>query len=137
MTRSILVLLTTLLLSPALDTTRSTPRKGPGALSGWTINDTDPDHGSEYFPVKLVIARKGRIIRKISGDPFVWQWMFLADGKRIAYQSGPFHFSLQCVLADVDSGKTLQSYDCFHEPLAGDAPGWVKDLKQVDVDWNK
>lgn len=128
----LLLLLTPFLLTP----TQSTHRPGPNHLSGWTLNNTVPGHAGDRFPMTLVIARNNQVIRKIAGDPFLWQWMFLPDGKRVAYQSGPFHFSLQCILADINSGKIIQNYDCNPDPLPANAPPWVKDLKHIHEDWN-
>jgi hypothetical protein len=68
------------------------------------------------------------VIRKIDGDPFVWKWMFLANGRQVAYESGPLHFSLTCILADIQTGRILKSYDCFRE-LPESAPEWVKRLE--------
>ena len=103
---------------------------GPDGLEGWTLNSPlpPPDRPDEKFPFTLVIARNRHIIRKIEGDPFVWNWMFWAEGKQVAYESGPLHFGLQCILADVKWGKQLSNYDCFHG-IPDNAPNWLKALE--------
>lgn len=100
---------------------------GPGGLEGWTVREEIEEQG--MLPSGLVIARGGRVIRRIEGDPFVWSWMFVADGKQVAYQTGPLHFAMSCVLVDVSSGKQLAMQDCFAEPVRANAPHWVKRLK--------
>jgi hypothetical protein len=107
-------------------------RRGPEGLEGWTLNSSIPDEapGGEKYPFTLVIARNGREIRRIEGDPFVWQWIFWADGKQVAYESGPLHFGMSCILADIETGHQLTTVDCYHE-LPKDAPEWVVKLEAV------
>lgn len=78
----------------------------------------------------LVIARDRIILRRYKGDGFIWKWIFLHDGKQVAYESGPLHFSMTCVLADLRTGKEQATFDCFSEPLAPGAPDWVKQLEE-------
>jgi hypothetical protein len=73
---------------------------------------------------------QGRVLRKIDGDPFVWQWIFWDNGRQVAYESGPLHFGLQCTLVNVRTGKKLASYDCFHG-VPSDAPDWLKALEKA------
>jgi len=49
----------------------------------------------------LVLARNGHRLRRIEGEPIIWKWMFWADGRQVAYETGPLHFGMSCVLADV------------------------------------
>jgi hypothetical protein len=108
--------------------TPSEHRAGPNGYEGWTLDSPIPDHPNETFPFTLVVARKGRVVRKIDGDPFVWQWIFWKDGREVAYESGPLHFGLQCTLMSVGSGKKLASVDCFHG-IPENAPDWLKALE--------
>ncbi len=113
------------------DSDRPTPSEhlaGPHGLEGWTLDGPIPDHPGEKFPFTLVIARNGRVIRRFPGEGFVWRWKFFADGRQVAYESGPMHFVLACVLADIETGKELARYDCAPE-LPPDAPDWVKTLE--------
>ncbi len=132
---AVIELATVLLLLPhAQDKVKpieSRHRQGSHGLSGWTLSETAPgDESQGPMPFTLVISRDGHTLRSIKGDPFVWQWMFLADGKQVAYQTGPLHFSLECVLLDVRSGKERARYDCFKDPLPASAPAWVKQLEK-------
>jgi len=108
--------------------TESPHRNGPDGLEGWTLNYTIPERPGEQYPEVLVLARRGRIIRRIPGSPFVWNWIFWAGGRQIAYETGPLHFGMRCTLADIPTGRELASYDCFHE-LPADAPEWEKALQ--------
>lgn len=106
-------------------------RAGPNGLEGWTlswkINDDGP---ADRYPGALVIARRGKLMRRIEGDPFVWKWMFVNGGKQVAYEVGPLHFSMTCVLLDVKSGRRLGDYDCW-SPVGRKAPRWVEALEVV------
>lgn len=110
--------------------TESEHRRGPNGYEGWTLNSALPEQPSERLPWMLVIARKGRVIRRIKGDPFVWNWIFWANGKQVAYESGPLHFGLSCMLADVKTGRVLESFDCFHG-IPDNAPGWLRALENA------
>ena len=55
--------------------------------------------------------------RRIQGDPFLWKWVFLHDGKLIAYETGPLHFVLTCELMNLQSGRILGTYDCYNKDL--------------------
>lgn len=108
--------------------TPSEHRPGPHGLEGWTLNGPLPD-GTEddKYPYILVIARNGKEIRRFEGSAFVWKWMFVDDGSRVAYESGPLHFGMSCILADIATGRELGIYDCYHE-LPDNAPEWVRTL---------
>jgi hypothetical protein len=108
--------------------TESQHRCGPDGLEGWTLNYTIPDRPGQQYPEVLVLARRGRIIRRITGSPFVWNWIFWAGGQQIAYETGPLHFGMLCTLADIPTGRELANYDCFHG-LPASAPEWEKALQ--------
>jgi hypothetical protein len=102
-------------------------RKGPHGLEGWTLLVPIENQGD--LPMTLVIAQDNKIMHKFPGDGFVWNWIFLNDGRQVAYESGPLHFALACVLVDVQTGKEQARFDCFSEPLPQNAPAWVKQLE--------
>lgn len=126
-----LLLASTILLSAqsADKPTESAPVSGPHGLMGWTLGHSVPDsgYGDEQFAFTLVLARNGKVLRHIEGDPIIWKWIFWADGKQVAYQTGPFHFSETCVLTDVATGQTLATLDCYHQ-LPAKVPDWVTAL---------
>jgi hypothetical protein len=104
---------------------------GPKGLEAWAVHANYAGEFAEYnqYPAALIIARHGHVVRRIDGSPFLWSWIFLDDGKRIAYQSGPLHFGMACILADIASGKQLATFDCYSTPR-DTAPKWVDDLEQ-------
>ena len=114
---------------PADKPTQSGHTPGPDGLEGWTLDSPVPSsgYGDERFAFTLVIARHGHIIRRISGDPIIWAWIFWADGREVAYETGPFHFGLACFLIRLSDGRKLDSYDCYHD-LPPVKPDWVKAL---------
>jgi|GEM_PF-1309604 len=116
---------------PGSKPTESEHIKGPNGLDSWTLNWPVPDsnYGNEPLPFTLVLARNGHKLHRIQGDPFVWKWMFWDSGHQVAYQTGPLHFSMTCVLIDVGSGRQVETVDCWQE-LPADAPDWAKALEK-------
>ena len=53
-------------------------RTGPHGLEGWTLDSPAPDsgYGDERFAYTLVLARNGRVLQRIEGDPIIWSWTF-------------------------------------------------------------
>jgi hypothetical protein len=104
--------------------------KGPHGLEGWQL--LYALENGDKLPGTLVVSRNGKIIGKFGGGPFLWRWTFIADGKRIAFERGPLHFSMWCVLADLRTAKELNNVDCFQypeKPPKGGWPSWVDELK--------
>ena len=106
----------------------SVHRVGLNGLEAWT--ESHPLADDESAPVTLVIAQRGRVIRRIHGDPFVWGWIFWKNGKQVAYETGSLHFNLVCRLVDIASGRQLANRDCYRE-LTEDAPAWEKALRSA------
>ena len=103
--------------------------KGPHGLEGWTLNwflkdSDDPDR----YPLVLEITKDGRTIQRIEGHPFIWKWMFWSDGRQVAYESGPRHFAMGCVLVDTETGRQIAAFDCEYVDLPKNAPEWLKAL---------
>ena len=106
---------------------------GPNGLEGWTLDSpvAGSGYGDQRFAFALIVARHGHIIRRITGEPIIWRWIFLADGREIAYETGPFHFGESCFLIRLSDGRKLDSYDCYHDvPTA--KPDWVKALEATE-----
>lgn len=102
---------------------------GANGLEGWTESVTiDEVKEQGPLPVALVIARHGKVVRRIDGSPFVWAWRFQPDGRRVAYETGPLHFSMTCELADIQTGKQLDSVDCYQPPEH--MPKWAEELER-------
>ena len=120
--------LVALLAQTSATGTESPHRSGPHGLEGWTINYPIPNY--DTMPRTLVIARNGRVLHRIDGRPLIFTWMFQENGAHVAYSTGPLHSVETCILVDTKSGKEVDDYNCFPEPLASTAPTWVKLLKQ-------
>jgi len=118
---------------PADKATESEHRRGPAGLEGWTLESPVPNsgYGDQRFAFTLVIARHGHVIRRISGDPIIWSWIFWADGRQVAYETGPFHFGMSCFLVRLPDGHRLDSYDCYHDQPPA-KPDWVKALEATE-----
>lgn len=104
---------------------------GPQGLTGWKLTYV-LDNQNEVSDT-LVVARNGTRIRQIQGDPFIWRWMFLDDGKSIAIESGPLHFGMACILIDLVKGTALQRLNCFtypDNPPLGGWPEWLTKLEE-------
>jgi hypothetical protein len=108
--------------------TESQHQAGPDSWEGWTLSYVIPDlDPNEIYPMTLVLAHKGHVVRRIAGAPFIWEWIFWSHGQQVAYATGPLHFGMQCVLIDIRSSHELGSVDCFHDLPAG-APDWARRL---------
>ncbi len=105
-------------------------RQGPNGWEGWTLLSSIPDDATQRYAFTLVLAHNGKVVRRFDGDPFVWEWIFWADGKQVAYESGPLHFGMNCILADIETGRQLGSVDCYHE-LPDNAPDWAVKLESA------
>jgi hypothetical protein len=106
-------------------------RAGPNGLEGWLVRERVAGVESQGpLPTSLVIARNGKIIRRLSiqGGPFYWNFVFLAGGKQVAFEHGSLHFNLTCTLMDIDTAEHIRNYDCYQTPLSDTAPQWVKQL---------
>ena len=60
-----------------------------------------PELNQGPLPVSLIIANEGGVVRRIRDRQFLWAWRFEHNGTQVAYETGPLHFSLSCVLVDV------------------------------------
>jgi hypothetical protein len=101
-------------------------------LKGWTLDYPFPDRPEDRYPRVLVVSRKGRVIRKITGQHYIWNWIFWSEGREVAYEDGPPHFLMRCILVDVATGRQLENIDCFGE-LPPNAPLWAKTLEMHTV----
>jgi hypothetical protein len=76
---------------------------------------------------KLAVYRHGRLLWSTEGKPFIWDFVFLNGGAKLAYATGPMHFGMNCYLVSSGTGTRIDSFDCYHhdEP---NWPQWVRDL---------
>lgn len=111
---------------------------GPHGLTGWTVSAITPGVENQgLLPLELVIARNRHIVRRLKGSPFVWKWDFQHNGRWVAYEAGPLHFSMACYLVDIQSGRQLAVYDCYTNDFnALSTPAWVRQLDRDGNPWN-
>ncbi len=100
-----------------------------GVTKGWMVEYPSPDKGQSDVAGTLVIARRGRVIRRIEGDSTFWGWVFWNGGRSVAYETGPLHGATMCVLRDVRSGQVVEKMlgDC--QDATEEAPAWVRAVK--------
>ena len=118
------------LTSLAAQHIKSARRDGPHGLVGWTLDSPFPDRPADHYPRVLIISQNGRLVRRIQAEHYIWNWIFWADGHQVAYEDGPPHFMMRCILADLKTGKTLEDVDCFRTVPDG-SPAWLTTLEKV------
>jgi hypothetical protein len=70
----------------------------------------------------LVIYRAGHVVRTFPSI-LIWDWQFQDGGKRVAWSSGGTHGGVQsCLLADVDSGRTVAQWS---RQSGDELPDWA------------
>ena len=99
-----------------------------GITTGWVLTYDNPDPGQAWrrYPLRLVIARRGRVIRRLDITT-IWKWTFWEGGQEVAVEAGPMHGSADCLLISVESGKNVGTFDHCSDDTSG-APEWVKAL---------
>src|SRR5262245_49985083 len=92
-----------------------------GQTVGWLAKTYD------NFAIKLVIYRKGRIIRTIEPGGFIREWRFWKDGTQTAIYSGGLHFAGTSFLYDIVTGRQLEKNDCQGRRDEVGCPEWTRD----------
>lgn len=78
------------------------------------------------LPGELIVSRRGHVLQRLPGHPFIWDWFFW-DDQSVAMLSGPLHSGFECDLLDIHSGKLIAGYNCYDDP-PDHPPGWVQQL---------
>ena len=102
-----------------------------GVTEGWvlTYDNPDPDRRWERLPLTLVVARRGKVVRRWEITT-VQSWVFWEGGREVAYEEGGLHGPGSCFLVSVRTGRRLEEYPAECDDPKEDAPGWVKLLQQ-------
>ncbi len=107
------------------------PAISPDHVSvGWLAEFEDTSSPSPIDPdaFTLVLYRNAHIVRRISGDPIVWDWKFERGGKAVAYSTGSRDGGAnECLLVDVDSGNVLGDW---LTSSSSDSPSWAEQLRR-------
>ena len=100
---------------------------------GWVV-DVENCCTSYPIPLRVVIFRRGSVLRAFVPGQMIWNWMFIEGGKRVAVVSGPPHgpeigtYSLY----DVQTGKLISEVigDETTQSLEANAPDWARLLEE-------
>ena len=100
---------------------------------GWLVLYPYPDPRSandvrsEPIAGALVLFRSGRVVHRFPTEQTFWDWQFQAEGKRVAYSTGPTHGgAAECVLRDVQTGKVVAQWSIKRSIQP---PEWARTLR--------
>ena len=104
-----------------------------GVTRGWLVESPSPDQSEvsqrwRTVAGTLVIARHGRVVRRISAEQTFWRWAFWDGGKEVAYEVGPMHGATECRLVAVKTGREVATMPGDCADVSADAPAWVVEL---------
>lgn len=104
-----------------------------GVTKGWLVEIPWPDQDDasqswRTIAIRVVIARRGRVIRRIDGGVGIWNWDFWKGGQQVAFEVGPVHGETSCALIDIKTGRTVDEWpgDCRFVSEMDNVPDWVK-----------
>jgi hypothetical protein len=97
-----------------------------GITTGWVLTYDNPQPGQEWrrYPLRLVIARRGKVIRRWDITT-VLNWAFWNGGHEVIVEAGGMHGPADCIRKSVDTGKDLATFANCTEDAPG-APDWAK-----------
>jgi hypothetical protein len=99
-----------------------------GYTVGWSeLHRIEPPLVSETIEIagKLVVFKKGKVVRAIDCEPWLRSWGFVKEGQQVAVYVGGLHFAGQYVLYDVETGKAV---DYAGDPITEQSPVWAKQI---------
>jgi hypothetical protein len=108
---------------------------GDGRTAGWLVTYGSPAVTYDIAGT-LVVWRGGRIIQRFPGrfqeGPVFWSWSFVADGKQVAYHTGPLHFesTSHCYLHNVSDGRLVAQWDGKLDDDSATRPAWTAGLRR-------
>jgi hypothetical protein len=85
---------------------------GDGRTAGWLVMYEMPRVVSYPISGTLVVWRGGAVIRRFRTEQIFWSWAFVADGKHVAYHTGPLHGerTSHCELRNVSNGRLVAQW---------------------------
>ena len=100
-----------------------------GAIKGWLVEFPWPDQDDvsqswRTVAWTLVIAKHGKVVRRIQAPVTFWSWNFWNGGREVVIEEGHPHGTPWFTRRDITSGRELESWEGDIE--AGNAPAWVK-----------
>jgi hypothetical protein len=98
--------------------------------AGWLVEYWSPFfHSGQSRPLKLVIYRPGKALRRFSARSMFWSWWFVDDGKQVGYCENfphPFGAPPLCELRDIKTGRRIDRY----VPKGDQPPEWATDVPE-------
>ena len=90
---------------------------------GWLALYPSPLPSSQsQVPLMLVLFRNGVVLRRFPAEQPYYGWSFRANGRRVASCDGPpSGGATRCLLRDIETGKTVESWD----PKSAGRPPWA------------
>jgi hypothetical protein len=81
------------------------------------------------IPQIIVVYRERKIVRRIEGQPLIWNWGFFGADNEIAVSIGPQHGEngVHFELHDLQNGRLLASWE---ERSKQEEPAWVSALRK-------
>jgi hypothetical protein len=96
---------------------------------GWLVNYELPGVVSYPIALTLVVWRGGAVIRRFRTEHTIWSWAFAANGKQVAYHTGPLHGerASYCELRNVSDGRLVARWSGDLDDAAK-RPEWTAEL---------
>ena len=104
------------------------PQVAPDGTAGWLV-EYQVEGVESAVAATLTLWRGGRTIRRFPTQQSFWSWSFYAEGKQVAFHTGPLHGEPKshCELHDVASGRLIAQWDGdLGSP--GNRPAWTSGL---------
>jgi hypothetical protein len=97
--------------------------------AGWLVMYEMPGVVSYPIAGMLVVWRGGAVIRRFRTEQTFWSWAFVANGKQVAYHTGPLHGerASHCELRNVSDGRLVAQWSGDLDDAAK-RPAWTAEL---------
>lgn len=110
----------------------STPKVSPSGMVGWIVYSLKNDgksiemYGELPINGKVSLCEKGKVLATVSTTkPFIEQWGFSQDGRRIVVKSRGAHGPATIQLFAIKGGPAEAAVDAYSEHL----PEWARPYK--------
>ena len=96
---------------------------------GWLVDYDNLGATSYPIPLKLIIYRDGKRIRKLGNGMLIGTWRFSDNGKQVAFYTNTVHGDLAPYyeLHDIETDKIV---DKWEGQLTDKTPAWAKRLSE-------
>jgi hypothetical protein len=96
--------------------------------AGWLVLKPADCCVSYPIPQIVVVYRERKIVRRIEGQPLIWNWQFFGADNEVALSIGPQHGEngVHFELHDLQGGRLVTTWD---EHSKQEEPAWVSGLE--------